>query len=179
LERPGGLGLATEDRHMHGYPDRAGRLRHGAQIALLSGLLAVELAFAPPSGAATAEANDTGGAAAEFRQICSELDAARGGLRAATLTSEEFADRVLDLFVRADSLSQRVPRGGWIRGTGPGAGETFALSRALRYLIEALRENYVGIAAGNGVNFVEADRAYQAAVAWRSSFETAYAPAAR
>ena len=56
---------------------------------------------------------------------------------------------------------------------------SFALSRALRYLIESLRENYVGIAARNGVNFVEADRAYQAAVAWRPELEAAAATAAR
>lgn len=164
---------------MHSYPDRAGRLRHGAQMALLGGLLAMELAFAPPVGAARADDDDPAAAAAEFRQICDELDAARGGLRAAVITSEEFADRVLALFVRADSLSQRVPRGGWIRGGDARAGGAFALSRAVRYLIESLRENYVGIAAGNGLNFVAADRAYQAAVAWRSGIETAYAPAAR
>jgi hypothetical protein len=44
----------------------------------------------------------------------------------------------------------------------------FAMDRGLRYLIESLRENYVGIVRRNGLSFVEADRALQAAVAWRS-----------
>lgn len=163
---------------MDRYPDRAGRVRPGARIALLGGLLALELACAAPAGAGKQDAVDVRAIVAEFRQICGELDQAREGLRSGTVSNEEFADRILDLFVRADSLHLLAPRGGWVRNSGNAAG-TFALSRALRYLIESLRENYVGIAAGNGVNFVEADRAYQAAVAWRPELSAAAATAAR
>ncbi len=163
---------------MYPYPDRAGRLRPGAKIALLGGLLALELAFAAPADAGKPEAVDVPAIVSDFQRICGELDQARTGLRNGTLSNEEFADRVLDLFVRADSLHQLVPRGGWIKG-GANATGAFALSRALRYLIESLRENYVGIAAGSGVNFVEADRAYQAAVAWRPDIQAAGATAAR
>jgi hypothetical protein len=162
---------------MYSYPDRLGRLHRSARIALLGGILAVELAIAPPSEAGRADEPDLRAAAAEFGRICDELNAARGGLRAGTIGDDEFAERVLELFVRADSLGQKVPRGGWIQA-GRNSG-SFALSRALRYLIESLRENYVGIAARNGVSFVEADRAYQAAVAWRSDIEAATASAAR
>ncbi|HEU4726208.1 MAG TPA: hypothetical protein VFU59_13055 [Candidatus Eisenbacteria bacterium] len=163
---------------MYRYPDHAGRLRPGAKIAFLGGLLALELLCAAPADAGKPEAVDFPAIVSEFQQICGELEEARTGLRNGTLSNEEFADRVLDLFVRADSLHLCVPRGGWSR-SGPNAATTFALSRALRYLIESLRENYVGIAAGDGVNFVVADRAYQAAVAWRPSVEAATATAAR
>ncbi|HET9951974.1 MAG TPA: hypothetical protein VFS09_09295 [Candidatus Eisenbacteria bacterium] len=160
------------------YPDRAGRVRLGAGFAVWGALLALELAFALPASAGRPEAVDVQGAVAEFRQICSELEQARAGLGAGTLGDEEFADRVLDLFVRADSLQHMLPRGGWVRNAGNATGG-FALSRALRYLIESLRENYVGIASKNGIDFVEADRAYQAAVAWRPDLEASAATAAR
>jgi hypothetical protein len=158
---------------MHSYPERARRLRRSARIALVGSLLAVELSLAIPTDAAGAEAPQWGAVVADFNRICSELDRARGRLSTGAMTDEEFADRILDLFVQADSLSQLVPRGGWIQGSS-NRGGTFALSRALRYLIESLRENYVGIAARN-----EADRAYQAAVAWRSGIGASDAPAAR
>jgi hypothetical protein len=138
----------------------------------------MELWMAPPSDAAGPDTQDWGSVVADFNRICAELDRARGQLASGTVTDEEFADRILDLFVRADSLSQLLPRGGWIQGSDQRSG-TFALSRALRYLIESLRGNYVGIAARNGVHFVEADRAYQAAVAWRSGMAAADATVAR
>lgn len=163
---------------MHRYPDHAGRLRPGVRIALLGGLLALELACAAPADAGKPKAADLPSIASEFQDICGLLDAARAGLRDGTLSNEEFADRVLDLFVRADSLRELVPKTGWTQSTGNASG-AFALSRGLRYLIESLRENYVGIAAGDGANFVEADRAYQAAVAWRPNLEAAIATAAR
>jgi hypothetical protein len=161
---------------MHTYPACGGGLRRGAQIALLGGLLALDLAFAPGSDAAAPDDREQSAIVAEFNRICSELSEARSRLGAGTMTDDEFAGTVLDLFVRADSVSLRVPRGGWIQGSG--SGKTFALSRALQYLIGSLRGNYVGIAARDGVQFLEADRAYQAAVAWRSNIEVATAPAA-
>ena len=42
------------------------------------------------------------------------------------------------------------------------------MERGLRYLIESLRQNYVGMAGQNGLDFLDADMALQAAVAWRS-----------
>ena len=153
---------------MHRYPDHAGRLRPGARIAFLGGLLALELACSAPAEAGKPQAVDLPSIAAEFQTICGQLDEARTGLRIGTISNDEFAERVLDLFVRADSLRQLVPRSGWVRASSnANATGAFALSRALRYLIDSLRENYVGIAAGDGVSFVVADRAYQAAVAWR------------
>jgi hypothetical protein len=141
-------------------------------------LIALELACAAPATAGKHEAPDVQGVVSEFRQICSELEQARAGLGAGALSDDEFADRVLDLFVRADSLQHELPRGGWIRSAANGPGG-IAMARALRYLIESLRENYVGIASKNGIDFVEADRAYQAAVAWRPDFEATTATAAR
>jgi len=162
---------------MNRYPDHAGRLRPGARIAFLGGLLALELACAAPVDAGKPQAIDLPSIAAEFQDICARLDQARAGLRDGALSNEEFADRVLELFVRADSLRELVPRSGWVRASAKETG-AFALSRALRYLVESLRENYVGIAAGDGANFVEADRAYQAAVAWRPEVPVLRAAAA-
>lgn len=102
----------------------------------------------------------------EFNRICAELTRTRADLGSGLLADEEFAERILGLFVDADSL-QVALRTAW-----PGARHAgtpfFAMERGLRYLIESLRENYVGIAEQNGWSFVEADRALQAAVAWRS-----------
>jgi hypothetical protein len=164
---------------MHRYPERAGRVRPGMRIALLSGLLAMELAIAAPAADAGrgGEALDLQAVVSEFQQICGELEQARLRLGAGALSDEEFADRILDLFVQADSLQHLLPRLGWVTKSDV-ATSTFALSRALRYLVESLRENYVGIAAKNGAKFVEADRAYRAAVAWRPAAKAAGASAA-
>lgn len=102
----------------------------------------------------------------EFNRICSDLTRAREELRLGTLPEEAFCDRVLDLFVDADSLNQSVESAG--ASARRVASPLFAMSHGLRYLIDSLRENYVGIVARNGTSFVEADRALQAAVAWRS-----------
>lgn len=105
----------------------------------------------------------------EFNRICAELTRTRADLGSGLLREEDFAERILVLFVDADSL-QVALRAAW-----PGARHAgtpfFAMERGLRYLIESLRENYVGIAEQNGWSFVEADRALQAAVAWRSGAE--------
>lgn len=150
---------------MDRYPERAGRVRPGAKIAVWGALLALELAFAVPAKAEKPEELDVPGIISQFQQICTELDQARAQLRSGAIGDDEFADRVLDLFVWADSLHQEVPRGGWVHPNDTTG--AFALSRGLHYLIESLRENYVGIASKNGQDFVEADRAYAAAMAWR------------
>ena len=102
----------------------------------------------------------------EFNRICAELARTRADLSSGLLRDEDFAERILALFVDADSL-QVALRTAW-----PGARQTgtplFAMERGLRYLVDSLRENYVGIVARNGLSFVEADRALQAAVAWRA-----------
>jgi hypothetical protein len=102
----------------------------------------------------------------EFNRICAELARTRADLGSGSLGDDDFAEQILDLFVEADSL-QVALRTAW-----PGARRAgtplFAMERGLRYLVEALRENYVGIVGRNGFSFVEADRALQAALAWRS-----------
>ena len=106
----------------------------------------------------------------EFNRICADLTRAREELRLGALDDDSFAARVLDLFVCADSLNVLVQSSKDAeRRLG---GSMFAMERGLRYLIDSLRENYVGIAARNGVSFVAADRALQAAVAWRSGVGT-------
>jgi len=166
---------------MNRYPDCAGRVRPGAKIAVWGALLALELAFAAPANAGhqdTPDSQGVRGIVSGFQQICTDLDRARSALRTGTISDDEFADRILDLFVNADSLQNLLPQVGWVRSAENSSG-TFALSKALRYLVESLRENYVGIAAKNGNDFVEADRAYKAAVAWRPELEATAATAAR
>ena len=162
---------------MDSYPARPRRLRRDATILVVTGLLAFDLAMAPPTDAAAPGEEDRSAIVAEFNQICSELIEARSRLGSGAMSDEAFGDLVLDLFVRADSLAHQLPAGGWIQGSR--SSQTFGLSRALRYLVGALRENYVGIAARDGVHFIAADRAYQAAVAWRSGIEVATASATR
>jgi hypothetical protein len=101
----------------------------------------------------------------EFNAICADLGEARNQLALGNLCDDEFADRILDLFVRADSLASIVGEGPFRDRRDLGS---FALQKGLVYLIESLRENYVGIVGRNGIRFVEADQALKAAVAWRS-----------
>lgn len=106
----------------------------------------------------------------EFRGICSGLEAARAQLASGRLDAEAFADTLLSLFARADSLAQQLaaaPRGNpsWI-----------TLQRGMGYLIDSLRDNWMGIAAQNGMSFAEADTALKAALAWRSDVAEAATP---
>ncbi|HEX7077545.1 MAG TPA: hypothetical protein VF363_03915 [Candidatus Eisenbacteria bacterium] len=101
----------------------------------------------------------------EFNEICYELTLARASLARGELQDADFADRILDLFVRADSLAALLSID-QPRSRGEVAG--FALERGVAYLIDSLRDNYVGIVGRNGVSFVEADQALKAAVAWRA-----------
>jgi hypothetical protein len=101
-----------------------------------------------------------------FNRICSDLARSREELRSGLLDDDHFSERVLALFVDADSIREvvdSVPTAA--RSAG---GPLFAVDRCLRYLIDSLRENYVGIVAKDGIDFVAADRALQAAVAWRT-----------
>lgn len=101
----------------------------------------------------------------EFNAICDELGRARGLLAQGDLPGDDFANTILELFVRADSLAAVVGNGSHRQNRDL---SSFALQKGVVYLIESLRENYVGIVGRNGISFVEADQALKAAVAWRS-----------
>ncbi len=96
----------------------------------------------------------------EFRGLCTELAEARERLSTGRMDEAAFADTLLSIFIRADNMAQILATGG-----NPAQ---IPLQRATAYLIEALRENWVGIAARNGMSFVQADLSLKAAVAWRS-----------
>jgi len=102
----------------------------------------------------------------EFNSICADLQKARCDLQMRVLDEGAFGDRILELFVRADSITtlfnSRVPAP---RPPGP----AFALEWALKHLRESLRENYEGIVEKNGYRFVTADLALKAAEAWQGS----------
>jgi len=118
------------------------------------------------SGGSRGDRADIKALVREFNAIGTELQRARGELQLRILDERSFGDRILDLFVRADSiktlLDQRFPAP---RTVGP----AFALEWALRHLTESLRENYEGIVEGNGYRFVTADLAFKAAEAWKGS----------
>ena len=141
-----------------GAPPRAQR------ALLLAAAAAAGLAFVVP-GAAHGAVDPTA-QVPEFNRICSDLAHARDELRSGLLDEPDFGDRILDLFVQADSLrTALLATAPALRRPGTPA---FAMERGLRYLIESLRQNYVGMAGQNGLNFLDADLALQAAVAWRS-----------
>jgi len=100
-----------------------------------------------------------------FNFICQELRDGRNALRSGSLSEESFVDLVLDLFVRADSLSELLAsKAPPARAYSPSS----ALARGFRYLKESLRANYEGIVGRNGCQFVAADLSLEAALAWRS-----------
>jgi len=101
----------------------------------------------------------------EFNAICAELGEARDQFARGAFDDRDFTDRILDLFVRADSLAGLLNAGSEAARRDLGS---FAMQKGVLYLIESLRENYVGVVGRNGVRFVEADQALKAAVAWRS-----------
>ena len=141
-----------------------GVLPRAQRALLLAAAAAAGLALFMPGAAHGAV--DLTAQVPEFNRICSDLAHAREELRSGRLAEPAFGNRILDLFVQADSLRNaflaNAPR---IRIPGTPA---FAMDRGLRYLIESLRFNYVGMDGANGLSFVDADRALQAAVAWRS-----------
>jgi len=102
----------------------------------------------------------------EFNAICADLQTARRDLQVRVLDEATFGDRILDLFVRADSITTLLDRRAPARGR---VGSAYALEWALRHLRESLRDNYEGIVEGNGYRFVTADLAFKAAEAWRGS----------
>ena len=151
-------------------------LRAGSIRMLPVALVLVALAAAPRSAlAAGTTRHDLAGLIPTLNRICSDLARSREELRTGMLDADQFSQRVLALFVDADSMREIV------EATPPAArlvgGPFFAADHSLRYLIDSLRENYLGIAGGNGLDFVAADQALQAAEAWRSGIVTVAASA--
>jgi len=141
------------------------RAIRAGSIRTLPVALAILTLAAPPCSAHTATRPDLAGLIPTLNRICSDLSRSREELRSGMLNADQFSERVLALFVDADSMREIV------EATPPAArrvgGPFFAADHSLRYLIDSLRENYVGIMAGNGLDFAAADRALQAAEAWR------------
>lgn len=149
-------------------------LSGGCSRAKRTLVLAAIVAFldvAPaPHYAGAATGPDLAAMLPEFNRICVDLTRAREELRLGTLGEDAFCDRVLDLFVDADSLNHSLESAGV--SARRVASPFFAMSHGLRYLIDSLRENYVGMVGRSGTSFVAADRALRAAVAWRSGIGT-------
>lgn len=157
---------------MKAVPTSHARLRAGA--GTLATVVTLAMLFAMPErGIASSDISGRAALLGEFNLICYELTLARASLARGEMQDDAFADRMLDLFVRADSLATLLSADS-ARARGDVNG--FALDRAVRYLIDSLRENYVGIVARSGVSFVEADQALKAAVAWRSGAAPAGSP---
>jgi len=149
---------------------RPAAMMRPASVFLPAMALTIVLTATTPgigTGGSRGDGVDLKGMIREFNAIGTELQRARADLTLRVLDEESFGDRILELFVRADSiktlLDQRVPPP---RAAGP----AFALEWALRHLNESLRENYEGIVEGNGYRFVTADLAFKAAEAWKGSF---------
>ena len=150
------------------HPRTSAATRHGS--ALLPAMTLAFVLTATTPGIGSGGSRDDGanlqGLVREFNSVCADLQKARLELQSRALDDSAFGDRILDLFVRADSittlLDARVPPP---RRPGP----AFALEWALRHLRESLRENYEGIVEGNGYRFVTADLAFRAAEAWKGS----------
>lgn len=141
----------------------AAATRNGS--ALLPALaLTLLLSAATPGPNAWAGAPDLRDLVKEFNLICTDLEAARRDLQSRIVDESGFGDRILELYVRADSISNLLDsRAPAPRKIGP----AFALEWGLRHLRESLRENYEGIVEGNGYRFVVADLALKAAHAWQ------------
>ena len=146
--------------------DPSGYFSRAKRTLVLAAMLALLDVVPAPENALAAAGPDLKAMLPEFNRICSDLTRAREELRGGVLGEDAFCDRVLALFVDADSLRNSLESVG--PSTRHVASPFFAMSHGLRYLIDSLRENYVGIVAQNGISFVAADRALQAAVAWRS-----------
>jgi len=135
----------------------------GLALAVLLGV-AVEVRPAPAAESGPPEIVPA------FNLICQELRAGREALQKGSLTEGAFVDLILDLFVRADSLSalltERSPR---TKAFTP----MMSLARGFRYLKDALRANYEGIVGRNGYQFIQADLNLEAALAWRSGITVA------
>jgi hypothetical protein len=149
-------------------------LAAGMAMSLLAALPRLAPASTAAPGALPSLASSATGvpkaALEEFRGICTDLEAARARLASGKLDESAFADSLLSLFARADSLAQKMAAG------ARGNPAWITVQRGVGYLIESLRENWVGVAAKNGMSFAEADTALKAALAWRSDAIEAATP---
>lgn len=149
-------------------------LAAGMAISLLAAMPRLAPAASAPASPASAPLSSAAGvpraALEQFREICSDLEAARARLANGRLDETAFADTLLALFSRADTLAQTLAAG------ARGNPAWMTLQRGVGYLIESLRDNWVGIAAKNGMSFADADTALKAAVAWRSDVVEAATP---
>jgi len=151
------------------HPCPAAATRNGTALIPAFALAIMLTATTPGIGSGSASRGDghaVQGLVREFNSICTDLQKARRDLQVRILDEAAFGNRILELFVRADSittlLDQRAPAP---RHSGP----AYALEWALRHLRESLRDNYEGIVEGNGYRFVTADLAFKAAEAWKGS----------
>ena len=145
--------------------------RRGAICGIVLGVTLTLFSASPMNAAASPTTDPPKSALHEFRLLCAQLVDARERLANGRLDEEAFSDTLLALFIRADSLAHILAAG------QRGNPSWITLQRGTSYLIDSLRDNWVGMAARNGVSFVQADLALKAAVAWRSNVpEAAEAP---
>ncbi|HEY3155884.1 MAG TPA: hypothetical protein VGK76_04530 [Candidatus Eisenbacteria bacterium] len=148
------------------YPSSTAKVRKGTAFLPAFALTFLLTATTPGIGSGEDGASIRG-LVHEFNSICADLQTARCDLQMGTVDQSAFGDWILDLFVRADSITTLLDR--FAPAPRPIIGPAFALEWALRYLRESLRENYEGIVEGNGYRFVTADLALKAAEAWRGN----------
>jgi len=147
------------------YPSSTAKVRKGT--AFLPAFAFTFLLTATTPGIGSGEDGASlRGLVREFNSICADLQTARCELQTGSLDQSAFGDRILEIFVRADSITTLLDH--WLPAPRP-VGPAFALEWALKYLRESLRENYEGIVEGNGYRFVTADLAFKAAEAWRGN----------
>jgi hypothetical protein len=151
------------------HPRPAAATRKGSALLPAFALTLVLTATTPgvgSGGGGRGEGANLQGLVREFNSICSDLQKARCDLQMRLVDETEFGDQILELFVRADSITTLLEK----RAPSPRPpGPAFALQWALKHLRESLRENYEGIVEGDGYRFVTADLALKAAEAWKGS----------
>jgi len=147
------------------YPSSTARVRKGTAFLPAFAFTFLLTATTPGIGSGEDGASIRG-LVHEFNSICADLQTARCDLQMGTVDQTAFGDRILELFVRADSITTLLDR--FAPAPRP-IGLAFALEWALRHLRESLRENYEGIVERNGYRFVTADLALKAAEAWRGN----------
>ena len=151
------------------HPRHAAATRNGSALLPTFALTMMLTATSPAIGSGNPSREDghaVQGLVREFNSICTDLQKARRDLQMRILDETSFGDRILELFVRADSITTLLDR----RAPAPRhSGPAYALEWALRHLRESLRDNYEGIVEGNGYRFVTADLAFKAAEAWKGS----------
>src|SRR5262249_58352239 len=110
------------------------RAIRAGSIRTLPVALALLVLAAPAQSAQAAKRPDLAGLIPTLNRICSDLSRSREELRTGMLDADQFSERVLALFVDADSVREVV------EATPPAArlvgGPFFAADHSLRYLID-------------------------------------------